>query len=214
MIQSVKKVNWLAILCCLLVLTSVPACKNKQKLAEQQNLAIKQENAQKAKSLLNTILNDNGDLTLVEKKRLLNKAKAIKSDDPEVLDLMAQVEQQLAREEDNVPLASEPDPPVETMEVDVDLATKLNQLFSQITAAGSSGEANNLIDQGLRLFERPDAPVLIIVNKSGDIKDYDEPTTILNYLNYLKDQKVNPNNIFNVVQDSNGIIKELELIKR
>ncbi len=76
------------------------------------------------------------------------------------------------------------------------------------------GQANTLIDQGLRMFTTPNTPVLIIINKSGDIKDYDEPTTIQNYLNYLKDQKENTNTIFNVVQDSNGLIQELELIKR
>jgi len=211
MIQSVLKANWLTILCCLLIFTALPACKNKQKIAEQQNLAIKQENAQKAKSMLNSILNDNGDMTLAEKRRIYNQVMGINSDDPEVLDLIAQVEQQLAREENNLPLASEPETKTDE---ELTMEAKIAQLFDQVAQARSVGQANTLIDQGLRLFTTPNAPVLIIINKSGDIKDYDEPTTIQNYLNYLKDQKESPNAIFNMVQDSNGLIQELELIKR
>ncbi len=213
MIQSISRVNWIAVLCCFLVITGLPACKNKQKILEQQELAIKQENTAKAKSLLNSILNDNGNMTLAEKERVLLQAKGIGSDDPEVLALMRQVEEQLARERDNLPMATEPEPETKS-ESELSMENKLEQLFNQITVAGSTDQANALIDQGLRLFSGPQAPVLIIINKSGDIKDYDEPTTILNYLNYLKDQKANPNQVFDVVTNSNGIITELELIKR
>jgi len=55
--------------------------------------------------------------------------------------------------------------------------------------------------------------VLIIIAQSGGITDYDEPTTIQKYLNYLKDQKKKADTIENIVFDDAGKIKELELTK-
>ena len=55
--------------------------------------------------------------------------------------------------------------------------------------------------------------MLIIISKEGKTVDYDRPTTIKNYLNYLKDTKNNINQVEKVLYDSNGKIKELELIK-
>jgi hypothetical protein len=64
------------------------------------------------------------------------------------------------------------------------------------------------------MFSSRDVPVLIIINQSGNLKDYDEPTTIGRYLNYLKDRKASPNAVHNLVKDANGKISELELIKK
>ena len=44
--------------------------------------------------------------------------------------------------------------------------------------------------------------------------DYDKPTTIKRYLDFLKDQKVNRNNVDSYLLDQNGKIKELDLIKK
>jgi hypothetical protein len=44
--------------------------------------------------------------------------------------------------------------------------------------------------------------------------DYEKPTTIRYYLEFLKDQKGNRNNIESFKLDDNGKIKELELIKK
>jgi hypothetical protein len=69
------------------------------------------------------------------------------------------------------------------------------------------------INESLGLFSSPDAPVLIIISKSGSIVDYDRPTTIRNYLNYLKDTKNNINRVEKISYDDKGKIKELELYK-
>ena len=74
--------------------------------------------------------------------------------------------------------------------------------------------SNRYIGEALNLFASEDTPVLIIVSKSGNIVDYDRPTTIRKYLEYIKDQKVVRNKIDNVVYDANGKISELELIKK
>jgi len=46
------------------------------------------------------------------------------------------------------------------------------------------------------------------------MKDYDRPTTIRKYLEYLKDQGRFDKDIENLVVDKNGKITEVELIKK
>ena len=70
------------------------------------------------------------------------------------------------------------------------------------------------IGEALKLFAGPDTPVLIIISQEGDMTDYDRPTTAKKYLEYLKDQKKNLNEIGNIEYDDNGKIKLLELIKK
>lgn len=92
---------------------------------------------------------------------------------------------------------------------------KLSDYFAAIANAPSLASANQSINEALNLFESPDALVLVIIYKSANgKKDYDEPTTARNYLNYLKDQKKNPNRIDTIVLNSAGDISELELIKK
>ncbi len=92
-------------------------------------------------------------------------------------------------------------------------AMKLNHYFSSISSATSPASANTSINEALSLFASGDTPVLIIISESGSMKDYDKPTTIKTYLNYLKDQKKNINSIQNLVFDASGKITEVELKK-
>lgn len=91
--------------------------------------------------------------------------------------------------------------------------SRLNSYFQAISSSGNVTSANNSINEALTLFASPETPVLIIISEEGDQKDYDRPTTIKEYLNYLKDQKKNINAISNVKVDSSGKITELELKK-
>lgn len=91
---------------------------------------------------------------------------------------------------------------------------KLENVFNQIVSAGNVEAANKSIQDALTMFSSPEAPLLIIISKSGDNKDYDKPTTIKKYLEYLKDQKKNLNGIENLVFDESGKIKEVELRKK
>jgi Na+-translocating ferredoxin:NAD+ oxidoreductase RnfC subunit len=91
---------------------------------------------------------------------------------------------------------------------------KLNQDFGAITAAGNTTSANTSINEALTMFASPDTPVLIVISEEGGVKDYDRPTTIKDYLNYLKDQKKNSNTIADMKTDSSGKITELELRKK
>jgi len=90
---------------------------------------------------------------------------------------------------------------------------RLGQYFDAVSSASSLGSANSSIDEALSLFATPDAPVLIIISGSGDQKDYDRPTNIKTYLNYLKDQKKNLNHIENLEYDAAGKITSVELRK-
>jgi hypothetical protein len=92
-------------------------------------------------------------------------------------------------------------------------ATKLNQYFESIASAGSVTSANSSITEALTMFSSPQAPVLIVISESNGQKDYDRPTTIQNYLNYLKDQKKSNSTVMNLKTDASGKITELELKK-
>jgi hypothetical protein len=91
--------------------------------------------------------------------------------------------------------------------------TILGQYFDTIASASNATAANNSISEVLTMFSSPDTPVLIVISESGGQKDYDRPTTIRNYLNYLKDQKKSANKVSNLLFDSSGKITEVELRK-
>ena len=91
---------------------------------------------------------------------------------------------------------------------------KLEQYFNSIGNASSAASANSNIQDALKLFSSADTPVLIVISESGGQKDYDRPTTINDYLNYLKDQKKRADKIGNLQFDSSGKITEVELIKQ
>ncbi len=90
---------------------------------------------------------------------------------------------------------------------------RLNQYFESIARSSNMASANSSINEALALFASPDAPVLIVISEAGGQKDYDRPTTIKQYLNYLKDTKNNANTISNVQVDGSGKITEVELRK-
>ncbi len=90
---------------------------------------------------------------------------------------------------------------------------KLTQYFQSIARSGNTASANSSINEALSLFASPDTPVLIVISEENGQKDYDRPTTIRQYLNYLKDTKNNANSISNLQFDSGGKITEVELRK-
>lgn len=94
------------------------------------------------------------------------------------------------------------------------ITSSLNGAFSQIANASSTSSANSSIQQALRMFGSSDAPVLIIFYQANGQEDFDEPTTISKYLNYLKDQSKNPHKVKELVLDAQGKVKELVLVKK
>ena len=96
------------------------------------------------------------------------------------------------------------------------ISRKLENYFTAISnASGNATQANRNINEAKSMFASADVPVLIIINESADgTKDYDEPTTILDYMNYLKDQGKNLNEIYNLKTNDRGRITEVELIRK
>ncbi len=198
--------NWLIL--CVVCLVGFSGCKSQQKLAEEQAAEIRAENIAKSKEILLSILNDNGQMSTAEKEKKLRQAKALNSDDPEVQQLIAQVEELLQREREAAQATND------AVKVDPEVERSLGDLFDEIASASSASSANGLIEEGLSMFSSPQTTVLIIISQSGDMNDYDQPTTIERYLNYLKDRKASPNEIYQVKKDDSGKISELELIKK
>jgi hypothetical protein len=191
------------------------ACKSKKKLAKEKEAAAYAARVNTAKTTLLDILNDNTDMSLDEKEAAVESIKVMNLNDPEIDELLRQADKKLAAERAAL---NKPKPaPVNTGPSDMDkqkqAAIAITDYFSSIAAATSVSQANMQIVEALKLFTSPEAPVLIIISKSGDQVDYDRPTTIKDYLNYLKDTKNNKNKVDKIVYDAGGKIKEVELLK-
>ena len=64
------------------------------------------------------------------------------------------------------------------------------------------------------MFANQEIPILVVIHEEGGVKDYDEPTTIKKYLDYLKDTKKNLNFISDIRLDGSGKVSELELRRK
>ncbi|HET8860475.1 nucleoid-structuring protein H-NS [Marivirga sp.] len=97
-----------------------------------------------------------------------------------------------------------------------EIANRLDTYFNTIAnSSGNTAKANSNINEAKAMFASPDVPVLIIISELSDgTKDYDEPTNILDYMNYLKDQGKNLNDIYMVKTNDRGRITELQLIRK
>ena len=73
--------------------------------------------------------------------------------------------------------------------------------------------ANQSIQEVLAMFSNPEIPILVVIHEEGGVKDYDEPTTIKKYLEYLKDTKKNLNYISDI-RMAGGKVTELELKRK
>ncbi|WP_040490596.1 hypothetical protein [Indibacter alkaliphilus] len=91
---------------------------------------------------------------------------------------------------------------------------KLENYFNSVANSSNTDTANRTITEAMGMFSNQDTPVLIVIYEENGIKDYDEPTTINKYLNYLKDTKKNLNFISDIRLDNNGRVSELELRRK
>lgn len=93
-------------------------------------------------------------------------------------------------------------------------AERLENFFNSVSNASSVNAANQTIQDALAMFSNQETPVLIVIHEEKGIKDYDEPTTIKRYLEYLKDTKKNLNYISDIRLDASGKVSELELKRK
>lgn len=194
------------------------SCKSQKKIAAEQAAATEARKIAKAKADLEELLSDNTGLTLNEKESRLKVIMDLNIEDSEVQELIVKVEEKLKRERDTF-LAKEKAEKLarereEKLRREGSEQKGLDDYFSLIANSTNLATSNRYVNEAIKLFASEDTPVLIIVSKSGNVVDYDRPTTIRRYLEYIKDQKVSRNKIENVVYDANGKITELELIKK
>ncbi len=208
----------------LFVGTGCEASKQEAERKRQEALKIEQ-----AKNRLKALLTDNT-RTIEEKERDLEEIKKLNLTDPEVVNLIRQVEEKLrkekeererqkaAAEEERKRKEEEERKRQEALnQTNLDVKTRISIIFDEIVAASVAKNltlANQKINEGLTFFAAENTPVLIIIAGQGNDKDYDEPTTARKYLEYLKDKKANKNIIENIVFDNAGKITELELRKK
>lgn len=189
-------------------------CKSKKKLAEEAAAKEYAEKVEKAIAELNAILNDDGTMPLFEMERRLNDIKTQNLNDPTVNDLITKVEAKIAMEKEAIRLQEIEDAKIKEAANEKTKYFYIEEYFGQIAAAMTAEEANARIRETLKLFSSGDAPLLIIISRTADGDDYDKPSTIEKYLNYVKDTKNSPNNVDNVTVDDYGQITAIELIKK
>ena len=203
------------LLAAFITLGGTTSCKSKKKLAKEAAEAEYKARVADAVKDLTAILDDETLWTLEEKEHRVQTIKDWNLQNPEVDDLLFQVEKKLARERAQAEQEAE-EARIKTMEQEQAQAPKnmLESNFARIAASNNTTQANSIINETLKMFASNNVPVLIIISQAGGFNDYDRPTTIENYLNYLKDQKVSRNEVSNLKFNENGKITEVELIKK
>ncbi|MCR5645563.1 MAG: hypothetical protein K6F96_04105 [Bacteroidales bacterium] len=205
----------LVLLAAFVTLGGTSSCNSKKKAAKAAAEAEYKARVAEAVRDLTAILDDETAWTLEEKEHRVQTIKDWNLQNAEVDDLLFQVEKKLARERAQAAQRAEEERrAAEEAAKAQQPKNVLEKNFASIANAGSVAQANRLINETLQLFSSNDVPVLIIISQAGGFNDYDRPTTIENYLNYLKDQKVNRNNVHELKFNDNGKITEVELIKR
>jgi hypothetical protein len=107
-----------------------------------------------------------------------------------------------------------PPPPVATRSAEEIAVERLEKYFTTVATSANATTANQSIQEVLGMFANQEIPVLIVIHEEGGMKDYDEPTTIKKYLDYLKDTKKNLNYIADIRLDAGGKVTELELRRK
>ena len=198
----------------LVTLCGATSCNSSKGMSKKEyKAAVKQ-----AEKDLNAILNDETDWTLEEQLERINELKQIdfSKKNPEIVEMIERAEQKVTNaiaERDRIAEQKrlEEEQRLRELEEQNKPKTALTDYFTMIANAKDVTTANNCIKEALKLFESPDAVVLIRLNNYGD---YDRPTTAVNYLNYLKDQKKVTVNVDSVKYNEENKITELELIKK
>jgi len=207
------------ILMALFIALGGTSCKSKKKIAEEKAAIELANKIAQAKASLKDLLRDDNPKTWQEKKDELDQIKAMQLRDPEVEELIDQVEAKLEKERQEL-LKRQEEEAKRKAEEEARMQKQaqldnINSHFHAIASSPTVDEANVRIERAMSLYASKDVPVLIIIGTYGNgQKDYDRPTTIFKYMNYLKDIKKYAKGIEDVKYDDNGKIIEIELIQK
>jgi len=191
------------------------SCKSKKKLAKEAAAAEYAAKVEQAKKDLNAIINGETTWSIDEQAERVATIKSYNIDDPEVQELIVKAELKIEELREEAERKAEE----ERLKREEAAAAKsefevLDNSFRGIAGAGSFDASNRQIDAALQQFASPDVPLLIIISQAGGINDYDRPTTISKFLNYLKDKKAYKYKVESVKRDGLGKITEIELITK
>ncbi|MBN1650583.1 MAG: hypothetical protein JW857_04590 [Bacteroidales bacterium] len=219
---QLKKTHWSQLIALLLVFTVAlggSSCKSKKKIASEKAAIELANKIAQSKASLVDLLRDDNPKTYEGKVAELNRIKDLQLRDPEIEQLIDQVDAKL-RAEYQVILKKQAEEAERQKTEAIRLKKQaeldnINAHFISVAEAANTMEANLRIQQALTYFASPEVPVLLIINIYGDNqKDYDKPTTIGHYLNYLKDIRTYNRQIESVKFDVNHKVIEIELIKK
>lgn len=203
----------LIVMMALVTIGGTTSCSSKKKLAKKEYEA----KVEQAKADLNAIINGESQWTLEEQMSRVDEIEKSELQNPEIDELLVKAKEKLIKEKAEAEREAEEER-LRALEEEKAKAlvpvTSLQDYFAIIAAAPDAETANDKIAEALEMFSSPDCPVLIIVYQRGDVVDYDAPTTIDKYLNYIKDQKIVNVDINDIKYDNNHKITELELIKK
>ncbi len=200
------------------VLTGSSGCAGKKKAGKTKQVTTVHDDPDqllKAKGQLLEILNDDGSIPLSTKEATLDEIKSQHFQDTEINHLIDLAAEKISKEKAKARKVEQVTPAQDTGETEMAGTTDiLEGFFNDLVNNKNYSASNVYINQVLKMFASESVPVLIIISQEGGMTDYDEPTTILKYLQYLDDTKNNINRISNIKINEDGLITELELIKK
>ena len=210
-----------------LLIFGITSCSPQRRLAKRHAKEAKAAQIAHSIAELNTLLHDEGRIPIEEKEQRFQVVQDLKLDDKEVVRLIPLVEEKLRSERTRLEQLRRQQQE-EELRLQAEEARKREQQQQQRTVhdrrildalaavanAPDLRTANNSIANALTLFASENVPVLLLISREGEIRDYDRPTTIRRYLELLKDQRRFNEEVENVKYDANGKITELELRKR
>lgn len=202
--------KWRFLMLVAIIAMSLFACKNKKTIVTEpvevvaavDSSAIFEAQKNLVADSLNAIINGTSALSLEEQQSYVDELKNRNFSDAKILNLIIKASDKIkeALEARNVKVKP--------------LKNQLEENFTKIMNAASYAEADMIINETLEKFESPETPVLIILYRQNDEIDYDKPTTIKDYLNYLKLQKKSNADIDQVFLNTDGKIKSLDLMHK
>lgn len=185
--------------------TNFTSCKSKKKITKtntELQAEIKKKNA--VKKRLRSLLN-NSTLSSDKMTKELNSIVEMNVEDSEINRLISQVKNKITEKKKAETAAT-----TKIKETD----NTFQELFQKV--ANDKRNADKYIKEAINLCESEDTPILIIISSSTQkgVVDYDRPTTVIKYMQYLKDTKNISTKVHNVIFNDQGKIKEIELIKK
>lgn len=201
------------IMLALVTIGGTTSCSSKKKLAKKEH----ETKVEQAKKDLNAIIEGTVQWNLEDQKSRIEEIEKSDLQNKEIDDLIVKAKEIVAQKSAEAERVAEEErlrQLEEQQKEKIKPMSSLEDYFAIIAAAPDAETANEKINEALKLFASPDVPVLIIVYNLGDIVDYDAPTTIDKYLNYIKDQKKVNVDVSDIKYDENKKITELELIKK